>query len=172
MCIRDRIWCGQGITAERSALVDFTDPYAVFGETLVVRADDTARAVEDLAGYRIGAIANSTNEKLARTFPGVEIVGFGGSGDVFGDMIEATRSGEIDGFVDDDVVNIPLVESDPDFATAFVADTRNRWAVAVAPGDDELRGQINSALAEVIADGSLGAAWKRWMPLLDFPLPA
>jgi polar amino acid transport system substrate-binding protein len=168
----DVVWCGQGITPERSALVDFTDPYAVFNETLVVRAGDPARAPEDLAGYRIGAIENSTNEKLARTFPGIELVGFGSSEDVFQDMIEATRSGVIDGFVDDDVVNIPLVEQDGDFATAFIAETRNRWGIGVAPGNDELWTQINSAIADVIADGSLEAVWKRWMPLLDFPLPA
>lgn len=168
----DAVWCGQGITDERSELVDFTDPYAVFNETLVVRADDSARSAADLSGYRIGAIENSTNEKLARTFAGIELVGFGGSEDVFSDMIEATRSGVIDGFVDDDVVNIPLVEKDNAFATAFIAETRNRWAVGVAPGNDELRVQINSALSDIIADGSLAATWKRWMPLLDFPLPA
>ena len=40
----DAVWCGQGMTAERAALVDFTRPYAVFNETLIVRADDPARA--------------------------------------------------------------------------------------------------------------------------------
>ncbi|MET8427635.1 ABC transporter substrate-binding protein [Nocardia sp. NPDC004860] len=168
----DAVWCGQGITAERAELVDFTAPYAVFNETVVVRAGDRARSPQDLAGYRIGAIENSTNEKLAATFPGIELVGFGSSDDVFRDMIEATRNGSIDGFVDDDVVNIPLVEQDSAFATAFIVETRNRWAIGVAPGNDELRMQINGALAAVIADGSLESVWKRWMPLLDFPLPA
>ena len=166
----DAVWCGQGITPERAALVDFTEPYAVFNETLVVRAGDPARSVEQLAGYRIGAIANSTNMRLAETFPGVELVSFGASDDVFGDMIEATRSGEIDGFVDDDVVMIPLAQEDADFVEAFTVETRNRWAIGVAPGDDALRGEIDAALAAVIADGSLARAWNRWMPLLPFPL--
>ena len=34
----DAIWCGQGITAERRRRVDFTRPYAVFDESLLVRA--------------------------------------------------------------------------------------------------------------------------------------
>lgn len=166
----DAVWCGQGITPERQALVDFTDPYAVFNETLVLRAGDKARSPEELAGYRIGAIAGSTNMKLAETFAGAELVPFGASDDVFGDMIAATRSGEIDGFVDDDVVMIPLAQQDPDFVEAFTAKTQNRWGIAVAPGNDALREELNAALAAVVADGSLAAVWKKWMPLLDFPL--
>lgn len=168
----DAVWCGQGVTPERAALVDFTRPYAIFGETLVVRAGDPARAPEDLAGYRIGAIEDSINEKLARTFPGIELVGFGSSDDVFGDMVAATRDGTIDGFVDDDVVNVPLVERDPDLITAFDGGTRNPWAVGVRPGDDELRRAIDGALEAAIADGSLAEVWKRWMPSLPFPLTA
>lgn len=166
----DAVWCGQGMTEERAALVDFTQPYAVFNETLIVRAEDPARSADDLAGYKIGAIANSTNMKLAETFAGVELVSFGASDDVFGDMIEATRSGAIDGFVDDDVVMIPLGQEDPDFVEAFTVLTGNRWGIGVAPGNEELRGEINAALAAVVADGSLERVWTRWMPLLPFPL--
>lgn len=166
----DAVWCGQGMTEERAALVDFTQPYAVFNETLIVRADDPARSVDALSGYRIGAIAHSTNMKLAETFPGVELVSFGASDDVFSDMIEATRSGEIDGFVDDDVVMIPLGQEDPDFVEAFTVLTGNRWGIGVAPGNDALRTEIDAALAAVIADGSLARVWQRWMPLLPFPL--
>ena len=95
---------------------------------------------------------------------------FGASDDVFGDMIEATRSGEIDGFVDDDVVMIPLGQQDPDFVEAFTIMTGNRWGISVAPGNDVLRAEINAALEAVIADGSLETIWKKWMPLLEFPL--
>ncbi len=166
----DAVWCGQGMTAERAALVDFTTPYAVFNETLIVRADDPARDADQLAGYKIGAIANSTNMLLAETFTGAELVSFGASDDVFRDMIEATRSGAIDGFVDDDVVMIPLGQEDPDFVEAFTVLTGNRWGVGVAPGNDALRSELNAALHALITDGSLERVWTGWMPLLPFPL--
>lgn len=165
----DAVWCGQGIIPERSAQVDFTRPYAVFNESLVVRAGDPARSPEDLEGYTIGAIAESTNMKLAETFPGVKLVSFGSSDDVFGDMIEATRNGTIDGFVDDDVAMIPLGD-EPDFDIAFTIDTRNRWGVGVKPGNDELREGINRVLDAAIVDGRLQAIWNEWMPSLPFPL--
>ena len=167
----DAIWCGQGITDERAALVDFTDPYAVFDESLLVRADTEITTAADLAGRRVGAIAGSTNMALAETFPGVVPVAFEGTDDVFGDMIAALRAGTIDGLVDDDVALVP-VGDEPDLKIAFTIATRNRWGVAVAKGNHGLREEINAAMRASVADGSLERAWTQWMPNLTFPLHA
>jgi polar amino acid transport system substrate-binding protein len=165
----DAIWCGQGITAERAALVDFTDPYAVFDESLLIRTDTSITTAAELAGKRVGAIAGSTNMALASTFPGAVTVPFEGTDDVFGDMIAALRAGSIDGFVDDDVALVPVAD-EPDLKIAFTIATRNRWGVAVAKGNDALRDDINAALRASIADGSLERVWRSWIPNLAFPL--
>jgi polar amino acid transport system substrate-binding protein len=165
----DAVWCGQGITPERSALVDFTSPYAVFDESLLTRAGSEITSPADLAGKRVGAIAGSTNMTLAKTFPGVITVPFEGTDDVFGDMIAALRAGHVDGFVDDDVALLP-VGNEPDLEVAFTIATRNRWGIAVAKGNDAIRAELDAALQESIDDGSLERVWQRWMPDLDFPL--
>ncbi len=165
----DGVWCGQGITDARRELADFTVPYAVFDESLVVRAENPVSSPDSLAGQRIGAIDGSTNLRLAETFPGAAVVAFPGTTDVFGDMIRALRAGEVDGFVDDDVVMVPLGD-EPDLRLAFTVRTQNRWGVAVRRGSDALRGALDDALAQVTGDGSLEAAWRRHMPWLDFPL--
>ena len=159
----DAIWCGQGITAARAELVDFTDPYAVFDESVLVRADSDISTPADLAGRRVGAIDGSTNMALAQTFPGAVTVPFAGTDDVFGDMIAALRAGTIEALVDDDVALVP-VGDEPDLKLAFTVATRNRWGVAVAKGNDALRGDLNGALRASVADGSLETAWTRWMP--------
>jgi polar amino acid transport system substrate-binding protein len=165
----DAIWCGQGITAERRRRVDFTRPYAVFDESLLVRAGSGLSAPHELAGRRIGAIAGSTNMTLAETFEGAELVPFGGqSDDVFGEMIDALREGAVDGIVDDDVALVPLA-SDPDFEVAFTVPTRNEWGIAVAKAWPEMRDELDRALADAIADGRLGECWQRWLPELDNP---
>jgi len=163
------IWCGQGITDERAQLVDFTRPYAVFDESVLVRADSPVTGPADLADRRVGAIAGSTNLALVQTFPGVVAVEFEGTADVFGDMIAALRRGDIDAFVDDDVALIPLGDQ-PDLKVAFTVPTRNQWGVAVAKGNDALRRELDDALTAAIGDGSLQFAWHRWMPDLEFPL--
>ncbi|AII07613.1 amino acid ABC transporter substrate-binding protein (PAAT family) [Rhodococcus wratislaviensis] len=168
----DAIWCGQGITPSRAELVDFTRPYAIFDESVLVLADSGINAADDLRGKRVGAIVGSTNLALAETFDGVTTVPFdGATDDVLGDMVQALRDGEIDAVVDDDVAIVPLGEQS-DLAVAFTVATRNRWGVSVAKGNDTLRISMDAALNKVIADGSLEAEWKRWMPDLPFPLTA
>lgn len=165
----DAIWCGQGITAERRRRVDFTRPYAVFDESLLVRAGSGIRSPGELTGKRIGAIAGSTNMTLAETFEGAELVSFGGeSDDVFGEMIEALRAGEVDGIVDDDVAFLVLIE-DPDCEIAFTVPTRNEWGVAVSKSRPEMRDALDEALAAVIRDGRLAACWESWLPGLAYP---
>ena len=165
----DAVWCGQGMIPERIALVDFTQPYAIFNETVLVRAGDPANSPTNMSGYRVGAIAGSANLKVAQSIVGAEIVEFGASADVFGDMIEALRRGEIDAFVDDDVVTVPLGD-EPDFDVAFTAETRNPWGIGVKPGNSELLDDLNRALDTLRADGRLRAVWEKWMPRLPFPL--
>jgi polar amino acid transport system substrate-binding protein len=128
------------------------------------------RARRDLAGYKVAAIEGSANMKLAVTFPGAVPVPFTGE-DVFGDMLAALRSGEVDAMVDDDVVTVPLGE-DPAYDVAFTHPTGNRWGVGVAKDNPFLLADLNTALAAVVADGRLERSWRQWMPQLTFPLGA
>jgi polar amino acid transport system substrate-binding protein len=165
----DAIWCGQGITEERRRRVDFTRPYAVFDESLLVRAGAGIDSPTQLEGKRIGAIAGSTNMALAETFERAELVPFGGeSDDVFGEMLDALRVGQIDGVVDDDVAFIALAD-EPDFEVAFTVPTRNEWGIAVSKTRPETRDELDRALAEVIRDGRLAACWESWLPGLAYP---
>jgi polar amino acid transport system substrate-binding protein len=165
----DAIWCGQGITAERRRRVDFTRPYAVFDESLLIRASSGLDSPGKLAGKRIGAIAGSTNMALAETFDAAELVPFGGeSDDVFGEMIDALRAGAVDGVVDDDVAFLALAD-DPDFEIAFTVPTRNEWGVAVSKTRPEMRDALDRALAQVMRDGRLAACWEAWLPQLAYP---
>src|SRR5690606_23571898 len=139
----DGVWCGQGISEERKRVSDFTRPYAVFDEGVLVRRGSGISSPEDLAGRRVGAIAGSVNLALARTFTGSHPVEFGGdTDDVFGEMIAALRAGDIDAFVDDDVALIPVGE-EPDLEVGFVARTRNPWGVSVSKDRPDLLADID-----------------------------
>lgn len=165
----DGVLCGQGVTAQRLELVDFTRPYAVFNESVLVRAGSGIQSPEGLRGLRVGAIAGSTNMTLTETFEAAEPVPFSGtSDDVFGEMLEALRSGDVDAVVDDDVALIPVTD-DPEYAIAFTAETRNRWGIAVSKDEPRLRRELDGALERLHADGELAAIWSRWMPSLPYP---
>jgi len=168
----DAVLCGQGIIPSRQAQVDFTRPYAVFHESVLVRRGEPIHGPEDLRGRKVAAIEASTNMALAQTFDGADPVPFGGdSDDVYADMLAALSAREVDGVVDDDVVFVPLGDSDPRFEVAFTVRTGNRWGIGVSKERPKLRGAIDAALARVIADGRHQAAWQEWLPTLEYPFP-
>jgi len=166
----DAVLCGQGITPTRLEVMDFTRPYAVFHEGVLIRRGDPIHGPEDLAGKRVAAIENSTNMTLAETFEGAIRVPFGSdSEDVYADMLAALLSGEVDAVVDDDVVFVPLGATHPDYELAFVVQTGNRWGISVSKDRPDVLAELDGALARVIADGRLRAVWKEWLPTLDYP---
>jgi polar amino acid transport system substrate-binding protein len=163
----DGIWCGSAITPERERRFLYTRPYAVFDESVVVRAGDAVSALSDLRGRRVGAIAASTNMALAETFEGVECVPFDGvTDDVFGDMLRALQIGEIDAVVDDDVAFLGIERTHPDIRVAFTVRTQNRWGCALRLGDEELK----QVLDDAIAQADLPAVWRQWLPSIAYPL--
>ncbi len=168
----DAVLCGQSIIPARQAVADFTAPYAVFHESVLVRAGDPVTSPADLRGRRVAAIAGSTNMALVETFDGAVPVPFGGeSDDVFGDMLAALRAGAVDAVVDDDVVFVPLASA-AEFDLAFTVRTGNRWGLAVSKSRPSLLSELDGALAAVKADGRLAAAWQEWLPSLAYPFAA
>ena len=68
---------------------------------------------------------------LAETFEGASPVPFGGeSDDVFGEMLDALRAGEVDAVVDDDVAFLALAERS---AKRIPGGDQARW-LPIAPG--------------------------------------
>lgn len=166
----DLLLCGQGISNYRLTLADFTTPYAVFDEAVMVLRGSQVGSPTDLVGKRVGAIANSLNMALAETFKGCITVPFGGdSDDVLGDMVQALRDGDIDALVDDDVALVPLAE-EPDLTIGFTVPTNNRWGIAIKRDQRAWLDEVNSALAALKADGELQRIWQYWMPSLPYPL--
>lgn len=165
----DCVWFNQAITPERQTWVDFTRPYGLFDEAVLVRADSPAYAPEDLVG-RVGGLADSTNIALAEEFVGVETVSFPGSDKVLPEMLAALRAGEIDALIDDELVLIVAAEDDPNLRLAFSVPTQVPFAIALPKNQTGLLKALNETLDAVIADGTVAQLWEKWIPWKRFPL--
>lgn len=165
----DVIWFNQAITQERRAWADFTRPYGRFDEAVLVRDDSMIQSQADLAGKRLGGLAESTNVALAEQFPELELVPFPGSDQVLPEMLEALRQGEIDALVDDALVLLAAEADDSTFRIAFQLPTQHPFAIGVLPGNRELLEALNAALNELILEGTLAKLWTQWIPYKPFP---
>ncbi|MDF8358930.1 transporter substrate-binding domain-containing protein [Ensifer adhaerens] len=94
----DLVASGVSITEERKKAMDFSDPYIVNSQAVLMRADDqgiTLDAFKD-AGRKLSAQANTTDAQVAESVVGKENVA---AYDTFSAAIIALKNKDVDGVV-------------------------------------------------------------------------
>ncbi|WP_104668571.1 transporter substrate-binding domain-containing protein [Ensifer adhaerens] len=94
----DLVASGVSITEERKKAMDFSDPYIVNSQAVLMRADDqgiTLEAFKD-AGRKLSAQANTTDAQVAESVVGKENVA---AYDTFSAAIIALKNKDVDGVV-------------------------------------------------------------------------
>lgn len=156
----DAIVASMSITAERKKSVDFSDKYYLTPARVVAKADaklDISAA--GLKGKKIGVQRTTIHDRFATaTFKQSEIVRYAKQDEVFLDM----ASGRIDAtLVDSVAADVGFLKTPAGKGYSFVGPVYTDPAyfgegagIAVRKGDEALRGEINAALAGMLADGS------------------
>lgn len=148
---------GLEVTPARAGAVLFTRPYFVFRAQLVVRRGETrVRDLESARGRRVGTLASSMSWDLLRS-SGAVVVTYEGVEEPYADL----AAGRLDAVLLDDIIasRYGLVREELELA-AEVAD--GYYAIALRPGDEELRDAIDAALARIAASGELRRILARW----------
>ena len=165
----DVVWFNQAITPERQQRVTFTRPYGLFDEAVLVKHISPIASPADLAGKRVGGLADSTNIALVKEFPGAEAVPHPGSDKVLPEMLMALRAEEIDALIDDELVLLVAAAEDPSLRLAFSLPTQVPFAVGVSKERQALLTALDNALSTLIADGTVAQLWAKWIPWKPFP---
>jgi len=165
----DCVWFNQAITPERQQWVTFTEPYGLFDEAVLVRTDSSATNPADLAGQRVGGLADSTNIALVEGFPDAQAVPYPGSDQVLPEMLAALRAGDIDALIDDELVLLVAADEDPGLKLAFSLPTQVPFAIGVNPASGELLEKLQETLSDLKTDGTMADLWAHWIPWKPFP---
>jgi len=152
----DLVASGVSITEERLQVMDFTEPYIVNGQAILVRAADAGLTVDDFKGgaHKLSAQANTTDAATAE-----EIAGKGNVQpyDTFNGSILALRNGDVDGVV---INGANAAAYEAEFAGELVVTIRDLKAdplgLVFQKGDERVAA-FNEGLAAIKADGTLDA---------------
>ena len=164
----DGIWCGSAITPERERRFLYTRPYAVFDESVVVRAGDAVAGARDLRGPPRGRHRRQHEPGAGRDVPEASSACRSTASATTSSATCCARctTGEIDAVVDDDVAFIGIERTHPGLRVAFTVATRNPWGCALRLGEEDLK----RTLDEGIAAGRPAGRLARWLPSLPYPL--
>ncbi|NDV18476.1 transporter substrate-binding domain-containing protein [Pseudodesulfovibrio sp. JC047] len=158
----DCIWNGMTITAERQKKVAFSKPYLIDGQIATVRMDEKAiKTFEALEGKKIGVQAGSPALEAAKKLPkpAAEIREYDTNPKAFLDL-EADR---LDSVVVDNVTGRFYMASRPgEFRALPGYITKEAFGVAFRMEDAALRGMVQKAIDEMVADGTLGKISRKW----------
>lgn len=148
------------ITEEREANVDFTDPYFEAEQSLLVKSDAGIASLDDLADKRIGVQSGTTGETYANENKpdGAQIVSFDNPGDIF----VALEAGDIEGVLQDLVVNQGRVIDDDSVEVVETYPTDEQYGFAAEEGNTELTGAVNESLSTLREDGTYDELFEEW----------
>ena len=153
---------GVSITDERKQTMDFSDPYIINSQAIMVRVEDQGLTADDFKGgtRKLAAQANTTDAALAETIVGKENVQ---AYDTFNAAILALQNKDVDGVV---VNGANAAAYEQQFAGQLVAGIKDLQSdplgLVFQKGDANVAA-FNEGLAAIKADGTLdGLIQKYW----------
>ena len=146
-------------TPENLAQVAMSRPYFTFGQQLVTRAQDTGiRTIADLQGRRVGVLASTLSHRLATRQPGLEVRVYDENVNYFRDL----ELGRLDAVLTDSPIAEVHLKDHPRLRRAGLPFAPSHYAIAAPPGATALLARIDTALGELIHDGTLERIYRRY----------
>ena len=137
------------ITPERSKTLLFSDPYYDAGQIVAIRKDTQGiNGADDLRGKRVGVQLNTTGQFELEKRGSVEVSKF----DTMDLAMLALQNGQVDAVVGDaPTVRYMIRQSFRSLKTVGPQFTDEKYGIALAPGSEDLRNEINAALKSLRA---------------------
>jgi ABC-type amino acid transport substrate-binding protein len=150
------------ITDEREQAVDFSNPYYLSEQAVLVKEGSDIESLEDLDGKTVAAQQGTTGLELAKEkLSGSEIRPYPEGPDA----VNALKAGTVEGVVIDAPVAQNAVEKSGGVEIAEKVPTEETYGIAVAQGDTQLLGEINKSLKKVEQDGTYKKIYEKWFHL-------
>lgn len=153
----DAVIAGMTATDERKQQVNFTDPYYVSEEVLIVKKDSqytSATGLEDFKGATVQGQMNTIYDEVIDQIPGVNHMP---AAETFPAAIQALQAGSVDAVTSELPVANGVISANHDLAVVrfaegkgFKADTS--VSIAVRKNDDELLNALQDALKTIDTD--------------------
>lgn len=150
------------INAKRKQIIDFSSPYYIAGQTIMIPKTSSIKSVRDLNGQKVIVVLGSTSEKNIRELaPRAKIEGFR----TYTDAFSALRAGRANALTTDDTIIAGFLAEDNNFKMIKERYTKEPYGIAFRKGAETQSFQqaVNNALEDIKADGTLELLRRKWM---------
>jgi len=149
----DMVVSGVSITEERDKEMDFSDPYIVVSQAILLRVADKALTIEDFKkGRKLGAQTATTNAQLGEELVGRENMNLY---DTFAAAVAALKNGDVDGVIIDGTSAVAYEQEFAGELVVGITGLQSDPLGLVFREGDPLRDAFNEGLKSIKDDGTL-----------------
>lgn len=157
----DIVLAGMTVDPERAESVNFTDSYATGVQVIIVPEDSDIASPDDLEGKNIGVQTGTTGDLYCTEQYGQEYVKQFDNGPL---AVAALLNGQIDCVVIDNEPAKNYVAANQGLKILETAYANEEYAAAIAKDNTELYDQVNTAIQELKADGTIDSIIEEYIP--------
>ncbi len=161
----DIIIATMSINSTRSHIVDFTTPYFVAGQALMVKNGSKVNSIESLNTRKVGIILGTTGEKTIRQLaPNATIIGKKNYNDAFNLLSE----NKVDAVLADDSILYGFIMNRKGYKILPARYTKEYYSIALRKGEEteKLKEELNKHLDFMQQSGRLNRIKEKWIPNL------
>lgn len=149
------------ITAQRQQILNFSSPYYMAGQAILVKNSSKASSLRDFSGKKLIIVFGSTSERNLRSnVPEVTIIGY----KTYQEAYNALKAGKADGIVADDTILLGFSTNDK--SVKILPKRYSKEPYAVVFRKDEASFNFNSKVDYIIenlqSSGKLNRLQEKW----------
>lgn len=149
------------ITNQRQQILDFSMPYYMAGQAILVRSTSKATSLRDFEGNKLIIVYGSTSERNLRSnVPEVTVLGY----KTYNDAYKALKSGKAEGIVADDTILLNFAFNDKFVKLLPKRYSKEPYAIAFRKGQQSARliSKTNYVIENLQSTGKLNRLQEKW----------
>ncbi len=157
----DMLIATMSVTPHRQQLMEFSIPYYVAGQALMVLQGTKGTTLQEFNGRKVIIVFGSTSEKNLRlNLPDAEIIGY----KTYPEAYEALKQGVGEALMADDTLLLGLAMDDPSVKILQKRYSREPYAAAFrkGPENNQLMSRIDQIIKQLHNSGELSQLQSKW----------
>ncbi|MFC3884140.1 transporter substrate-binding domain-containing protein [Bacillus songklensis] len=157
----DFVMAGMTPTPEREKSVDFSEPYYITKNLIVIKKDSGIKTVEDLKGKTVGVQVGTIQEEKANEIKKTVDMKVENRNRI-PEIIQEMNSNRFDAAIIEDVVAKNYFAKDKNLTGFEVPDAAKKGSAVAFPNDSKLKADFDRVLNEMKESGELDKLIEKW----------
>lgn len=146
------------INAERKTQIEFSRPYYLAGQSILIEADNTTiNGIDDLNGKAVCSVQGSTSEKnVTAKAPQAQLLSL----QTYSACVSSMKDGRVEAVSTDDIILAGFAATDSDLKLVGGQFTQELYGVGIKKGKTDMAEFVSGVIGDMLEDG-------RWEDLYE-----